>query len=63
MPTYTYRCPLCFYTREIESGYSKYPMLTPPVCGDGNKMERVYKNTPIKFVGEGFASNDLKGEA
>lgn len=60
MPVYTYRCPACFYAAEIEVSYSKYPMLSPPICGDGNKMERVYVPTPVKFVGQGFASNDLK---
>ena len=58
MPYYNFRCKICKYEFEAKIGMFD----NPPVCPEcENETEKFFNSVPnTKFVGSGFATNDLK---
>jgi putative FmdB family regulatory protein len=60
MARYDYQCDKCNLIKEIERPITSNEQ--PVVCECGKQMCRIYSTPTIKFNGEGWQTNEVKGK-
>lgn len=59
MARYDYRCTSCGNVFEVEHAMTEHPEVSCPTCGE--RAEKVFTVSGIKFAGSGFYNTDQRG--